>query len=241
MSQRPMHKVADRWFAALEDAVDASEVTWVLSASGATGLPDVGSFEDVILHCGTEKVLVTAVAIDTPSAGLDSLTVQRGYGGSAAASHAADTAVAHYYYEDYHNDLSARLAAAESIIVWLLGDANGVAQDGGLQVTETGTPGMTVEVSAGRAVVDGQPVWLRAVATTGTITAPTGGDSRIDVVRLSQLGVVSVVTGTPSGSPVAPAVGSGYLKLAEILLTTGMTAIEDADITITLEADGLYL
>lgn len=241
MSQRPMHKVADRWFAALETAVDADDVTWVLSASGATGLPDVGSFEDVILHCGTEKVLVTAVAVDTPSAGLDSLTVERGYGGSVAASHAADSAVAHYYYREYHNDLAARLATAESLIVWLLGDANGVVQDAGLQVTETDTPGMAVAVSAGRAVVDGHPVWLRAAAVTGTIAAPTGGNSRIDVVRLSQLGVVSVVTGTPSGSPVAPAVGAGYLKLAEILLTTGMTAIADADITITLEAEDLYL
>lgn len=241
MAQRPVHMVADRWFAQLNATVNASVTAWVLKANGATGLNVLSGLQDAILHCGTEKVRVSDVATNTPSPGLDTLTVERAYGGTTAASHAADAYVGHYYYEEHHNDLAARLAAAESMIVWLAGNADGVVQDGGLQVQATGTPGMTVEVTAGRAVVYGHPVALRAMAVTGTLAAPTGGNSRIDCVRLDQYGAISVVTGTASGSPSAPSVGAGYLKLAEILLVTAMTEIEDADITITLEGDGLYL
>jgi hypothetical protein len=242
MAQRAIHLVADRWFAQLNTSVNSSVTSWVLKASGATGLPVPSALQDVVIHCGTEKALVTAIATNTPSAGLDTLTVTRGYGGSTAASHAADDYVGHYYYREHHNDLADRLAAAESVLVWLMGNAaDGVVQDGGLQATQTGTPGMTVQVSAGRGIVSGQPVALRALATTATIAAPTGGNSRIDVVRIDQYGVISVVTGTPSGSPAAPSAGTGYMKLAQILLTTGMTSITNSDITITIESDGLYL
>lgn len=229
MAQRPIAKVSDRWFAQLNATVTSGATTWVLKSSGATGLPTISTEQQTILHCGSEKVLVTAVAVDTPSAGLDTLTVERGYGGTTAASHVADAAVAMYFYEDYYNDLAERIAQLERFIYGVIGAADGVVQDGGLQVVATGTPGMTVEVTAGAAVVNGQPVALRALYTTAAFTAPTGGNKRIDCIRIDQYGQISVVTGTPSGSPSAPSVGTGYLKRAEIYLRTGSTSIKNTD------------
>jgi hypothetical protein len=231
MAQRPIAKVSDRWFAQLNATVTSGATTWVLKSSGATGLPDISAIQQTILHCGSEKVLVTAVAVDTPSAGLDTLTVTRGYGGTTAAAHSADAAVGMYFYEDYYNDVAERIAQLERFIYGVIGASDGVVQDGGLQVVATGTPGMTVQVTPGAAVVDGHPVALRATYTTAAFTAPTGGNKRIDCIRIDQNGLISVVTGTPSGSPSAPAVGTGYLKRAEIYLRTGSTSIKDTDDT----------
>ncbi len=231
MAQRPVHMVADRWFAQLNATVNASATAWVLKANGATGLHVLSGLQDAILHCGTEKVRVSDIATNTPSPGLDTLTVERAYGGTTAASHAADAYVGHYYYEEHHNDLASRIAQLEYFLFSRVGAQDGTVQDGGLQVEELDTPGMAVKVTPGSAVVGGQPVALRVAWTSGTLAAPTGGDSRIDCVRINQYGVMSIVTGTPGGSPTAPVVGAGYLKRAEILLTTGMTSIVNADIT----------
>lgn len=230
MAQRPITKVSDRWFAQLNATVTSGATTWVLKSSGATGLPTISTEQQTILHCGSEKVLVTAVAVDTPSAGLDTLTVQRGYSGTTAASHSADTAVAMYFYDDFHNDAAERIAQLERFVYGLF-STDGTIQDGGLQVQATGTPGMTVEVTAGAAIVNGQLVALRALYTTAAFTAPTGGNKRIDCVRIDQYGAISVVTGTPSGTPSAPSVGTGYLKRAEVYLRTGSTSIKNTDDT----------
>ncbi len=229
MAQRPISKVADRWFAQLNASVNSAVTTWVLKASGATGLPDMTNVDQTIVHCGTEKVLVVAVDVDTPSAGLDTLTVERGYGGTTAASHSADAYVGHFFYQDFYNDAAERIAQLERFIYGMIGASDGVVQDGGLQVLADGTT-MTVGVSMGAAVVNGQPVALRYDDAL-TFTAPTGGNKRIDCVRIDQYGVVSVVTGTPSGSPSAPSVGTGYLKRAEIYLRTGSTCIKNTDDT----------
>lgn len=226
MAQRPIHLVADRWFAQLNAGVDASTSTWVLKSSGATGLPVPSALQDVIVHCGAEKALVTAIAEDTPSAGLDSLTVTRGYGGSTAASHSADAYVGHYYYADHHNDLAARLAALEYFIYTQWGKTSGRLQ-AGLSVQAQGTPSMTIDVTAGGAIVDGHPASLRA-NTTLTFVAPVG-NPRIDTVQIDQYGVVSVKTGTPAGSPSAPAADADALKLAEVYIRTTATSIKNTD------------
>src|SRR5690606_33936365 len=44
-----------------------------------------------------------------------------------------------------------------------------------------------------------------------------------------------IIEGTPAGSPTAPAVPGGAIKLAEIEVGAGVTAITDADITDTRE------
>lgn len=67
--------------------------------------------------------------------------------------------------------------------------------------------------------------------TSGTITAPVS-NPRIDrIVGDNTTGAISIVTGTPAGSPVAPAVPSGKFPIAQIALTTGTTSITDAIIS----------
>ena len=227
MSQRAIHVVADNWFAQLNTTVNNSITSWVLKSSGATGLPTPSALERTILHCGAEKVLVTAVTVDTPSAGLDTLTVTRGYGGSTASTHAADDYVGHFYYREHHNDLARRLAMLEYFLYSRVGAANGVIQDGGLQVAAAGTPSMTIHISAGSAMVAGQPAALRA-ATTLVFVAPVG-NPRIDIVQIDQEGNIEAKTGTPAGSPVAPTVDADAEKLAEVYITTAATSIKNTN------------
>ena len=63
---------------------------------------------------------------------------------------------------------------------------------------------------------------------TSAISAPTG-DPRIDIVQISRYDVVSIKTGSESGSPSAPAVDANCMKLAEIYCRVGMTSVKDTD------------
>lgn len=230
MALRPVFKVSDRWFAQLNATVDSSTTSWVLKSSGATGLPTLDSLNETILHCGSEKVRVSAVAVDTPSAGLDTLTVERGYGGSSAAGHAADTYVGHFYYREYHNDIVDRLQQLERFLYSRLGKQNGVIRDGatpGLQVKAEGTPSMTVDITAGAAIAAAHPVSLRA-DTTLTFPAPTT-NPRIDIVTIDVYGNIEAVTGTEDAAPSAPATPSDAYKLAEIYHRVGEASIKDTD------------
>lgn len=86
------------------------------------------------------------------------------------------------------------------------------------------SPNMTVRVLAGALLVDGTLTEI-AAQNTGTITAPAA-NPRIDrVVIDAATGAVSVVTGTESGSPVAPAIPSGKLPVARVALATSTTQI----------------
>lgn len=226
MAQRAVHMVADRWFAQLNATVNSSVTTWVLKSSGATGLPVPSALQDVVLHCGTEKVLVTAIAEDTPSAGLDSLTVTRGYAGTTAASHAADAYVGHFYYQEHHNDLASRLAQLEYFLWGQFGKTNGRLQSG-LYVQAEGTPSLTVEITAGGGFAVGQPVALRTTATK-VFVAPIS-NPRIDVIQIDQEGNIEVKAGSENASPSAPSVDADALKLAEIYCRVGMTSIKNTD------------
>lgn len=225
MAQLALLQVADRWFAQLNASVNNSTTSWVLKSSGATGLPT-----RTIIHCDSEKVLVTGIATDTPSAGLDTLTVQRGYGGTSAASHDADAFIAHYYYEDFYNELAERLARLEYFEYSRLGKQQGVIRDGatpGLRVKAQGTPALTVDVTAGSACIAGQVTALRA-DTTLTFAAPSG-NPRIDSVQIDQSGNIEVKTGTENASPTAPSVDADAFKLAEVYCRVGMTSVKDSD------------
>lgn len=91
-------------------------------------------------------------------------------------------------------------------------------------------PNMTVKVDAGRVMAFGSVVSV-AQQTSGTITAPVG-NPRIDrVVIDAATGVASIITGTPAGSPTAPAITAGKLPCAQILLQTSSTSITDSMIT----------
>jgi hypothetical protein len=226
MALRPIHIVADRWFAQLNASVLSGATSWVLQASGADGLPVPTAREAVIVHCDAEKVLVTDIDVDTPSAGLDTLTVVRGYGGTTPASHAADAYVGHFYYEEHHNTVSRENARLRAFLrAWIGRD--GVVQDGGLQVVATGTPDLNVNITAGFALVAGDVVELEAAAAIA-VAAPVG-NPRIDTVQLTQAGEAEIKTGTPAGSPTAPAVDADALLLATVYCRVGMTSVKDTD------------
>lgn len=92
------------------------------------------------------------------------------------------------------------------------------------------TPDMTVRVLAGQLF---KSAALTAVAAqnTGTITAPVG-NPRIDRVVLNlSSGAVEVVTGTPAGSPSAPAIPADRWPICQVLLQTSTTAIGASMIT----------
>lgn len=92
------------------------------------------------------------------------------------------------------------------------------------------TLAMKVTLEPGVLFVSGALV-EHAAQDTGTITAP-GGNPRIDFVVVDAVtGDVSVVTGTPAGSPVAPAIPSGKLPVAHVLLQTSSTVITNSMIT----------
>lgn len=92
------------------------------------------------------------------------------------------------------------------------------------------SPAMTVRLEAG-AIFSGAGLLEVAAQSTGTITAPVA-NPRIDRVVCNLItGAVSVITGTPAGSPVAPAFTSGVFPVAQVLLQTSSTVITNAMIT----------
>ena len=92
------------------------------------------------------------------------------------------------------------------------------------------TPAMTVTLDAG-ALYNGQILTEVATQTTGTITAPAT-DPRIDRVVINKTtGAVSVIIGTPAGSPVAPALTADVFPVAQVLLQTSSVTIVNSMIT----------
>lgn len=92
------------------------------------------------------------------------------------------------------------------------------------------TPDMTVRVDSGALQV-GVTLTEVSAQNTGTITAPVG-NPRIDRVVVDAVtGAVSVITGTPAGSPTAPALTAGKLPVAQVLLQTSSTVITNSMIT----------
>lgn len=225
---RKLKRSADNWYARSNAAINTSATSLVLKSSGASGL----EAPCVIHESGkAEKLLVTDIATDTPSAGLDTLTVSRGFGGSTAVSHASDALFMQWFYKEYPNELATKLEHCMMVIGAMKALQSGIIQTASpstdLEVTAESTPSMTVEIATGGCVIAGEPSGLIA-GTTLTFTAPAT-NPRIDVVEIDRDGVVSAVTGTEAASPSAPAVTSGSLKLAEIYHTTAETSIKDAD------------
>lgn len=133
-----------------------------------------------------------------------------------------------------------------------------VFDENSFAVTERGAGAdMSVDVSAGNALVkndsytDGSvdetrfwPVCSDAV-TNVTIAANSSGNPRIDIIILevdnvtppnddgSNVFDISVVQGTPAGSPSAPATPSNAYKIAEVAVANGASSIVNANITDT--------
>ncbi len=149
------YALSDRWFATINTSMNASVTSMVLASSGATGLA-----APTIIHAESEKMKVSLIAVDTPSAGLDTLTVERGYGGTTPATHASGIVVAHYFYEDFFNEIGAQFKRIGYWLVARTGLTDGVIRNGvtALQVKAEGTPSMTVDILAGAAVVWANPL-----------------------------------------------------------------------------------
>lgn len=126
----------------------------------------------------------------------------------------------------------------------LAGGLAGVCAAGDFAVSQSATPGMSVDIAAGRAIVNGTTVngafTVRndAAITNLAITAADPSNPRIDrVVVEVRPGSpnddwrVRVVTGTPAGSPSAPAVPDNSLSLATVTVAALASSITNANIT----------
>ena len=98
-----------------------------------------------------------------------------------------------------------------------------------LAVSEQDTPDMTVQVAPGACVIAGIVDGLDVATDTIALVAPAENDV-IAIVQIAN-GVLTVKYGTEAGSPTAPTVDAGNLKLAEVYMTTAHTTVETADIT----------
>jgi hypothetical protein len=92
------------------------------------------------------------------------------------------------------------------------------------------TPNMTILVGSGALMAWGNVVPV-AAQSTAIIAAPVA-NPRIDrVVIDAGNGAIATVTGTENASPVAPAIPSGFLPVAQVLLQPGVSSITNAMIT----------
>lgn len=89
---------------------------------------------------------------------------------------------------------------------------------------------MNVKIAAGAMLVAGALI-ENAIATSGTITAPSV-NPRIDRVVLDIVtGLASIIAGVEAVSPVPPAIPNGKLPIAQIALATSTTVIGNSLIT----------
>ena len=122
------------------------------------------------------------------------------------------------------------------------------SKTGDLAVNQSGTPGMSVSVSAGGAYINGTTTTTQGTyflyndaATTVTLTTAPGSNTRIDLIvarindatysGASNSATLEVVTGTAAASPVAPTAPASSLILAQIAVGTNVTQILNANIT----------
>lgn len=113
-------------------------------------------------------------------------------------------------------------------------------QNGALEVTANSTPNMHVNVAAGSALASGYLVTSDATVDL-TVAAASTSNARIDLVVAqvedSEAGdsddaaSVSIITGTPGASPVAPSAPDRSIALAKIAVAQNATSIGAAAIT----------
>lgn len=228
MSFVEFHGVSNQWQSTVVTGINAAAVSVVLYAPTQ---PDPAT--PFKFSIDTERVRCTAVALDTPTAGQNTYTISRGADGTTAAGHLAAARVIQYAEAAEITELQAALKAF--IGAWTAaigGTGSFIVGDpvNSLAVVEQSVPNMTVKVQIGGGMVSGQPVSLFAEASTGTITAPVS-DPRRDLIQISQAGVVSVVTGTPAGSPTTPSASADNMALAYVTVNPGDTSLVTADIT----------
>lgn len=89
--------------------------------------------------------------------------------------------------------------------------------------------GMSVKANSGAVFANGREVVVGG--TSVGVVAANATNPRIDLVYLSERGVISVATGTPAASPTAPATPKGVWELATVLVPANATS--SASFTIT--------
>lgn len=127
----------------------------------------------------------------------------------------------------------------------------GVADYSAMVVAQSGTPAMSVQVSAGHAIILGSQTATQGfyiayndAAATVALAAADPSQARIDricvVVQDAFYGgtannqvIFEAITGTPSGSPVPPSEPANALTLATVTVAAGATSITNANITDT--------
>ena len=130
-------------------------------------------------------------------------------------------------------------------VLWAVG---GVADYGAMLVSQSATPGMSVQVAAGHAIIAGTETATQGfyiayndAATTVAIAAADPAQARIDRIvaavqdsyysGVNNQVVFQAVTGTPSGSPVPPSAPANSITLALVAVAAGATNIVNANIT----------
>lgn len=116
------------------------------------------------------------------------------------------------------------------------------------QVTQSGTPGMSVSVAAGWAWILGTTSSTQGTysvyndaAVTLTVATADATNPRIDKVCVtirdsayagsSNDVILQIIAGTPAASPVAPATPASSMVLATIAVAAGASSIVNANIT----------
>ncbi len=135
----------------------------------------------------------------------------------------------------------------------LIGSAGGIVGSGDLQITQNGTPNMSVNCAGG---VPGGEIWVPGTSVAGVqgsyycmndatgnlpIAASNPTNPRIDIAvaqvqdaayaGASNNCQLAIVTGTPAGSPVAPSAPASSLVLANIAVAANATTVVTANIT----------
>lgn len=223
MSVLSIHRIQRRYSGVIATTIDASATSVVLESITSLETFQVPAY----LRCASEWLEVTAYAVDTPAAGKATLTVTRGANGSSAASHAAGATVSAVISDWEITEAQDRLLASQAI-VGVDSAATGVQRTDSvadLAVVAAGTPDMTVSVGAGSGIVEGQPV--QAAATALSFSGPSA-NPRIDIVTITQYGVIGKVSGTEAASPSAPATPAGSMLLAEVHHRVGESSIKNA-------------
>lgn len=131
----------------------------------------------------------------------------------------------------------------------ILFKSQGVADSASMVVAQSATPAMSVQVSAGHALINGtqtatQGFYIAYNDAASTVAIATASTSlpRIDricvTVQDSYYGgtannqvIFQAVTGTPNASPVAPAAPDNSVTLAYVAVAANATSIVNANIT----------
>ena len=139
-------------------------------------------------------------------------------------------------------------AENDRLTMQALYSTTGTIGSSSLAVTQSATPGMSVQIASGWAAIVGTTQANMGVytayndaAATATIATANATNPRIDLVCLTVNDayytgstnnvVINVVTGTPAASPTVPATPANSIALAKVAVGANVTSIVNANIT----------